>query len=145
MTPVIQPGEKKLSLLASVNPATVATGEMLAASVGVTNPGLPGAADFYLGILLPGGSTAVFFTAAGGITLGDIADTGSFRPIASGVPLGTPFSASVPNFLSYGWTGGEPHGAYVFFFVALQAGALTDGLLSSEDLLGVATANFAFP
>ena len=134
-----------LSLQAGVTPTTLAAGQTLIASIGITNPGMPGAADFYIGLVLPDGNTIAFFTATGGIALGTVADLGSFQAVAAGVPLAAPFSTAVPSFFSYGWSGTEPHGNYTFFFLATQAGALAGGTLGSDAILGVATAPFAFP
>jgi hypothetical protein len=134
-----------LSLQAGVTPMTLAAGQTLSASIGISNPGLSGEADFYIGLLLPDGNTIAFFTATGGIALGSAADRGSFRAVAAGVSLGAPFSTAVPSFFSYGWLGTEPHGNYTFFFLVTQAGALAGGTLRGDAILGVATAPFSFP
>jgi 6-phosphogluconolactonase (cycloisomerase 2 family) len=133
----------RLHLVASVNQPTFEPGQMLLTTAGASNPGLPGAGDFYVGIVRPDDSIQ-FFTNTG-IVVGSLADLTSFRPIATGVPLGVPFSVTGPNFHSVQWTGDEPHGSYAFFFVALKAGALADGSLSQDDILALAAAPFSFP
>jgi hypothetical protein len=129
-----------------VNQSSFTAGQTVVISVTLDNPGMTGDADLYLGLLLPGGAI-LFFTDVGGgaIAFGDAAHLTSFRPIATGVALSSPFSVNVPSFASYQWTGGEPRGGYVFFLLVVKAGALLDGVLASSELLGAALAPFAVP
>ena len=132
-----------LGLSATVNQPAFTVGETLVAGGTVTDPGLPGAADFYVGILRPDG-TIQFFTNAG-IVLGNVASVTSFRPLAVRVPLGTPFSGAAPNFYLHPWATGDLHGSHVFFVAAVKTGALAGGTVPSDQILGLATASFSFP
>lgn len=135
-----------LSFLASVNQPTFAVGQTLTAAAGVENPGIAGiAADFYLGVLRPDG-LIVFLTGSGGFAgIVSITDAAAFPKVAAGVPLAGPFEVASTNFFSYQWTGSEPHGTYYLFLYAVVAGALADGVLTDDEVLGFAIAPFAFP
>jgi hypothetical protein len=133
----------KISLLASVNQPTFAVGQTVTATFGIDNPGLPGAADLYVAVLLPDGSMA-FFTGSG-VAVGHVFDPTSFRPLAAGVSLTSPFSALVPSFFAYQITGTEARGGYTLVFLAVQAGALANGSATADEILGLALAPFSFP
>jgi len=135
-----------LSFLASVNQPTFTVGQTLTAAAGVENPGIAGiAADFYLGVLRPDG-LIVFLTGSGGFAgIVSSTDPAAFPKVAAGVPLAGPFEVASTNFFSYQWTGSEPHGTYYLFLYAVVAGALADGVLTDDEVLGFAIAPFAFP
>jgi hypothetical protein len=123
-------------------PLFTSVGEVLAATIGLNNGRLPGSADIYVGIVVPGG-TIVFFTSSG-VAFGSVTDPATFQPVAAGVPLGVPFSVTAPDFFTYQWTGGEPRGDYALFVLVLTAGALADGVLTDDEVLALAIAPFAF-
>ena len=135
--------QPQLGLLVNVNFSAFDVGSTVTATVGLTNPGLPGAADLYVGVAMPDGTVALF-TDAGGVAFGSVADLASLRPVAAGISLATPFSLTVPNFFSYQWTGSETTGSYTFFLLAVSASALADDVLTGDEVLGLATVPFSF-
>ena len=128
-----------------VSQPSFSAGETLTATVGLANPGLPRVADFYAGLLLPDGETLNFFIGPESIAVGRLTDLASFRTIAAGVSLGAPFAVTLPNFFSYRWTSALPHGAYVFFVLAVKVGAVAAGHVGSQEILGLGTAALSFP
>lgn len=132
----------KLDLLVAVNSPTFHTADTMLQTVGISNPGLPGTMDLYLGNLWPNG-TIQFFTRAG-LAFGSVSTLASFQPIVTNVLLTTTFSAVVPGFFAYTWTGPELTGDFVLFFLALTAGALSDGVITPAEVLGIAVAPYTF-
>jgi peptidyl-Asp metalloendopeptidase len=141
--------KEPFAVTTAVNQASVAVGQTLVVSVNVNHPGgLAGTADFYAGLLLPDGS-AVFFTdvmlPGRGYERGTITNAGSYRPIATAVPLAGPLVANVPAFFSYPRQPGDPTGGLAFFLLAVKSGPLTSGTFTSDQLLAASFAPFSFP
>jgi hypothetical protein len=112
-------------------------------TLGFAGPGLPLLADLYVGVLLPDGQTIVFLTDTGGTAVGLRSDLASFQAIAAGASLATPADVTMPSF-SYQWTGTESRGTYNVFLAAVRAGALVGGVVTGDEILGLAVAPFSF-
>jgi hypothetical protein len=113
-------------------------GDELRLSVSATNgAGGVGTADFYTGVILPDGVTIATVGPSGAARLGTITQPAAFLPVATGVPLGGAFAASVDPLFNYAWTGSEPLGAYQIFMVAVRAGGFADNRIDGGDILAV--------
>ena len=132
-----------LGLSAIVNLPSFAVGQTLNAGGGVINPGLPFVTDFYVGLLRPDNS--IEFVTQGGTVVGNLGSLQSFKPIVMGASLAAPFSVTVPTYYTHAWAGGELHGNYLFFALAVKAGVIAGGSVTQSDILGFASAPFAFP
>jgi hypothetical protein len=117
----------------AVNRPQYTAGTTLRVAVSVNNPGQPAIVNFLVGVLLPDHETIVFITGAG-IAFGRLSDPTTYRPIATGFPLAAPLVLTVPDFFVHTWTGGEPHGSYLWFLAAQDA--------ATGNLLGLSTATF---
>jgi hypothetical protein len=91
-------------------------------------------------LLRPDGSIQ-FFTPTG-IAVGSAGDVRTFRPIAAGLPLASPFSVTVPNFYAHQWTAADPKGSYVFFVAALRAGTAASGSVPNDAIYGLMFTSF---
>jgi hypothetical protein len=128
-----------LTLTLTTSQAIYHAGEPLEVTVGADNAGLAGSADFYVAVLLPDGATLVSIGPGGTPVFGSLGNLAALVPAAAGVPLGAPFSVSIPGFLQRLWAGTEPLGSYRLFLAAVRAGALGDGRLDAGDLLALET------
>ena len=131
-----------------VNQPAFVTGQTLVLSLGLGNPGIAGTADIYLALVLPDG-TALFvkqipITGSSSVAFGNILNFTSYQPVATGIPLGSAFSASVPSFVSYQWTGTEPPGGWMWLLLVVTSGALSDGVLATSELLDASLTPFSF-
>ena len=132
-----------------VNKTSFAVNDSLVVSVALQNLGRTGTADIYFGLLAPDNSVAFFtdvvVTPSSGYAFGNFLNYASYHPIATGIPLATPFSANIPSFVSYKWTGGEPRGGYALLLLVVTTGALNDGVLASNELISASLTPFSFP
>lgn len=87
---------------------------------------------------------ALVFNGGSAIAAGRLSDLGTFQPVAANVSLETSFAVAVPNVLTHQWTGTEPAGNYVFFLLVVKAGALADGAITMDDVVGLSLAPFTF-
>ena len=135
-----------MSIATGVNQPVFGVGQTMMSAVILNSQAQAGAADFFTGLLHPDGSTIEFVTGGGaGVAIGNIANPSSFRPVAVGIPLGAPISASAPR--SWSINGRAPsHGAPTCSFVlAVRSGTFADGILGCNDTLGLGTTAFSFP
>lgn len=119
-------------------------GDPLTLGVSVANPGSGPMADFFFGIRLPDGVTAVSVRLGSTPVFGSFANMTSLRPVAAGINLSGPFAVSQPALFQYQFNGSEPVGEYLVYFAALRAGALNDGVVGAGDLLALQTQTFSF-
>jgi hypothetical protein len=92
---------------------------------------------------LLGPNSSIQFVTSGGTALGNVTNLASFRPLATAVPLGTPFSVDVTDLYTHQWTASEPHGPWIFFVGVVTAGSLAGGTIPDESILGLASASFS--
>ena len=134
-------GSSKPSAYALTNQSAFGVGEVLSVSIGMTNPGISGMSDIYVGILKPNG--AVESITASGTSLGTITDLSTLTPLLRSFPLTAPFSALIPNYRTWRWTNRDQRGQHVLFVAATVSGALDDGVLAESELLSISTTPFS--
>jgi hypothetical protein len=132
-----------LSLSATLNQASFTTGDTVGLSILATGGGQTGAADVYLGVLLPDGDTLLYFTdLTPSFAFGNFANLAAVSPMIPSQDLGT-LNLSRSSFFPYTWSGGEPPGTYTIFFVMTSPGALSDGS-PAGDVLAASVTSFTF-
>ena len=140
--------------LAAAQPAPVVTpllnqtafqpGTTLQFGAAVTNPGGGPAVDFYVGIQLPDGVTAVTVRLGASPVTGSLANLAGLAPTAPNISLAGAFAVTEPALLTYTFTGVEPVGTYTAFVGAVVAGGLRDGALGPGELVAFTTRTFTF-
>jgi hypothetical protein len=76
--------------------------------------------------------------------MGTVDDMASFHPLAANVSLAEPLETTARDFFSHTWNGCDPHGTPNVFMLATRAGALANGTLTDDEMLGVSTTSFSF-
>lgn len=127
-----------------VNQSSFLPGQTLQIGASVANPGGGPTVDFYVGVQLPDGITAVTARLGAGPVAGSLANLAGLAPTAPAVSLAGAFAVREPALLSHTFTGAEPPGTYTVFVAAVMAGGLRDGALGPGDLLAFATQTFTF-
>jgi hypothetical protein len=130
-----------LAAITTANGSAFSVGQTVSITAGLINPGFSGATDVYVGLLRPDGSIQ-FFTGTG-VVIGNVSDVRTFRPIATGVSLASPFSVTVPNFYSHQWVTGDTKGLYLFFVAAVKAGALSGGTVPGNAIFRLMSTSFS--
>jgi hypothetical protein len=134
-----------LSLSVSANPTSVTPGSVLTISMSAAQSATPGTVDFYAGVLAPDGNTIVFFSdLAFHLGLASLSNVAPLHPILAGVEVSQPFAFNTPQTFTYTWTGNEPAGTYIAFFIALVPSALSDGIVQGGEVVAAASAQFAY-
>jgi hypothetical protein len=131
------------SLDVSLNQTTYGLNQRLTLGVKVQTPGGGPVCDFFIGIILPDGATAVSVRLGAPPVFGAVANLRSLVPIAAGVSLANSFAVDQTLF-EYTFVGGEPLGDYLVYFASVRTGALTDGVIGPGELLALETQTFRF-
>jgi hypothetical protein len=127
------PGTAPLQVQVTANQDVFTNGQTLVVGGAVINPGIPGiAVDFYAGLMHPDGS--IQFATPTGIVMGNFPSLGSYRPLATGISLATPFSDSRPSFYTHQWTAADARGIYVLCIAAVSG---------TGEILALSTAPFS--
>jgi hypothetical protein len=131
------------SVRISVSAPIFEAGETITASVEARNPTGNPAADLYVGIYLPGGTSALFFASRTRLLGPLLIDLPAIFPRFAEAPPG--FTLNEPAFFRFSFAGtGVAPGAYSFVAALVRAGALADNDLRESELLSVSVASFVF-
>lgn len=130
----------------TLNGSEFSAGNTLTIGLEAQNPSENPSTDLYIGVLLPGGETAVLFSAPG--ILGgafSFANPASF-PRVQGVPPG--LALNVPSFFEFRFpVTGIPPGSYQVFAALIRQGALGDKQatrLDPRDIVAFSSSPFTF-
>lgn len=119
----------------TLNGSEFRAGQTLMAGLEAQNPAGNATMDLYVGVLLPDGETAVFFS---GGRIGAPLSLRSPASFPSLLTLATGAMANSPSFFQFTFpaTGVAP-GAYRFFAAVVPQGALADNRIDASDILGL--------
>jgi hypothetical protein len=131
------------SLSLTLSQSVVHPGDTLGITLHVRNGDIPMAADGYVGIVHPNGTTVTFLTgetAPSGSTTSLAADPRTFPPFAPGVVVPALVDATLADLTAFRFNDAALPGSYVVFAVLVHPDHLTDGRVDPGDLLTVAQA-----
>jgi hypothetical protein len=141
------PSGTNLILTLSLNQSAFRSGDTLRVGLRAQNPGVPINADFYFGVLLPDGVTALFITSLSplnGVVTRFDADPRTFRPLLPDVQLPQGLDVTLTDFFVYTFAGGELAGTYTAFTFFTLPGAFNDSRVDAGDLLAIDARPFGF-
>ena len=138
--PTCGSGGYSVTLTLSLNQNRFQPGDTLrlALQAGNTGPGL--SADFYFGILLPDGVTAVFLTSLSpltGVTARIDGNPQAFKALAADAFIPQGLNVTLNDVIVFTFSGNEPPGTYVLFAAFTLPGAFTDGRVDAGDILAI--------
>jgi hypothetical protein len=134
-------------LTLSLNQTTFHPRDTLRVGLQAENPGPGFNADFYFGVLLPDGVTALFFASLSplkGMAISVESDPRTFKPLATNVLIAQGFNVTLNDVLVFTFSGSEPMGTYVFFALLTPPNAFADGRVDACDILVIETKSFSF-
>jgi len=130
-----------------LNQTAFRTGDTLRVGLSARNPEATFIADFYFGVLLPDGVSALFITSLSplnGVVRRLDADARTFPPLLANVQVSQGLNITLTDFLVYTFAGGEPAGIYSVFAALTPSGAFNDGRIDAGDLLIIDIRPFSF-
>jgi hypothetical protein len=138
LPPPPPPPSPSLAMALSLNQTAFRAGDTLRVGLGARNPDAAFMADFYLGVILPDGMTALFVTSLSpldGVVTRLDADPRTYRPLLANVQLQEGLDVMLTDFFVYPFAGGEAPGTYSVFAALSPPGAFSDGRVAPGDIL----------
>jgi Domain of unknown function (DUF4277) len=141
------PPSPSLAMTLSLNQTAFRTSDSLRVALGARNPNPAFTADFYFGVLLPDGVSALFVTSLSplnGVVSRLDASARTLRTFLANVQLPQGLDTTLTDFLVYTFAGGETAGTYSVFAALTPSGAFDDGRIDAGDLLVLDIRPFVF-